>query len=298
MKIGFIGLGRMGSGMAQRLLAANFKLAVFDPDVKQSARLAEAGAEVANSLGHLASMCDVVISMLPSDEILRSATIDADGLVANLRKGAIHMVSGTHGVPALAELIEAHKAAGQTLVACHVLGRPDLAASGKLGLVPGGPKAAVDSLRPVFAVIGEELGLLGALTVILLWLGVYVVGLRLLGRLSRGTFAYQAGFVLLTQLVLQVVINVAVVTALVPPKGIPHPLISYGGSNLVITLAAVGVFLSLTRTRPARVSVTTELRTPAMDRRQLAYGAAVSAVSPARSATRAIPPVETASSAS
>jgi len=156
MKIGFIGLGRMGSGMAQRLLAANFKLAVFDPDVKQSARLAEAGAEVANSLGHLASMCDVVISMLPSDEILRSATIDADGLVANLRKGAIHMVSGTHGVPALAELIEAHKAAGQTLVACHVLGRPDLAASGKLGLVPGGPKAAVDSLRPVFAVIGER----------------------------------------------------------------------------------------------------------------------------------------------
>jgi 3-hydroxyisobutyrate dehydrogenase-like beta-hydroxyacid dehydrogenase len=67
MKIGFIGLGRMGAGMAQRLLAANFKLAVFDPDVKQSARLAEAGAEVASSLAALASMCDVVISMLPSD---------------------------------------------------------------------------------------------------------------------------------------------------------------------------------------------------------------------------------------
>ena len=156
MKIGFIGLGRMGAGMAQRLLAANFKLAVFDPDVKQSARLAEVGAEVASSLAALAAMCDVVISMLPSDEILRSATLNADGLVANLRMGAIHMVSGTHGVPALAELVEAHKAAGQTLVACHVLGRPDLAASGKLGLVPGGPAAAVDSLRPVCAVIGER----------------------------------------------------------------------------------------------------------------------------------------------
>jgi cell division protein FtsW len=53
--------------------------------------------------------------------------------------------------------------------------------------------------------------------------------------------------VILTQLVFQVALNVAVVTAMVPPKGIPHPLISYGGSNLVISLVAVGVVLSLTK---------------------------------------------------
>ena len=99
----------------------------------------------------------------------------------------------------------------------------------------------------VFAVIGEELGLLGALSVVGLWLGVYVVGLRLLRRIEHNKFAYHAAFVLLTQLVFQVCLNVAVVTAMVPPKGIPHPLISYGGSNLVVSLVAVGVVLSLTR---------------------------------------------------
>jgi cell division protein FtsW len=104
----------------------------------------------------------------------------------------------------------------------------------------------------VFAVIGEELGLLGALTVIGLWLGVYVLGLRSLRHIERDTFAYNAAFILLTQLVFQVALNVAVVTAMVPPKGIPHPLISYGGSNLVVSLVAIGVFLSLTRPAEAQ----------------------------------------------
>ncbi len=99
----------------------------------------------------------------------------------------------------------------------------------------------------VFAVIGEELGLMGTLTVIGLWVGLYVLGLRMLGRIPRDSFAYNASFTLLTQLVFQVLLNVAVVTAMVPPKGIPHPLISYGGSNLVVSLVAIGVVLSLTR---------------------------------------------------
>jgi cell division protein FtsW len=98
----------------------------------------------------------------------------------------------------------------------------------------------------VFAVIGEELGLLGVLTVIGLWLAVYLMGLRLLSRLERSSFSRNAGLVLLTQLLLQVALNVAVVTALVPPKGIPHPLISYGGSNLVVSLVVIGILLSLT----------------------------------------------------
>jgi cell division protein FtsW len=107
----------------------------------------------------------------------------------------------------------------------------------------------------VFAVIGEELGLLGALTIIGLWLAVYMVGLRLVSQLERDSFAYNAAFVLLTQLIFQVTLNVAVVTAMVPPKGIPHPLISYGGSNLVVSLAAVGVVLSLTKRSERAVGV-------------------------------------------
>jgi len=99
----------------------------------------------------------------------------------------------------------------------------------------------------VFAVIGEELGLVGTLGLVLLWGGLYACGLRMLKPLRRDSFEYILGFTLLTQLVVQAALNIAVVTALVPPKGISHPLISYGGSNLVISLTALGMLLGLTR---------------------------------------------------
>lgn len=101
----------------------------------------------------------------------------------------------------------------------------------------------------VFAVIGEELGLLGTLGLVLLWGGVYYTGLRLLAPLPRDSFERVWGFTLLTQLVAQALLNMAVVTALVPPKGIPHPLISYGGSSLVTSLLALGIVWGLSNTR-------------------------------------------------
>ncbi len=107
----------------------------------------------------------------------------------------------------------------------------------------------------VFAVIGEELGLVGTVGLIVLWLALYLVGLRLLRRLAPESFAYVAGATLLSQLVLQAALNVAVVTALVPPKGIPHPLISYGGSSLVTSLATIGLVVGLSRARPGRDDV-------------------------------------------
>jgi 3-hydroxyisobutyrate dehydrogenase-like beta-hydroxyacid dehydrogenase len=156
MRIGFLGLGRMGSAMATRLLGAGHPLAVFDLMEPATARMAAAGAAVRGSIRELASTSDVMISMLPDDESLRTATLGPQGIVGSLAPGAIHMVSGTHGVEVIDEIATAHRAARQILVTCHVLGRPDLAASGKLGLVPAGPAAAVQSLRPLFSVLGER----------------------------------------------------------------------------------------------------------------------------------------------
>ena len=99
----------------------------------------------------------------------------------------------------------------------------------------------------VFAVVGEELGLVGTLTVLLTWCGVFVVGIRIARQKLPGSFERIAATTLLTQIVLQAALNVAVVTAMVPPKGFAHPLLSYGGSNLVTSLAAFGVILGLTR---------------------------------------------------
>ena len=99
----------------------------------------------------------------------------------------------------------------------------------------------------VFAVIGEELGLIGTCSLIALWVALYLAGLKILRPLPPTSFAWIVGLTLLTQLIFQAALNVAVVTAMVPPKGISHPLISYGGSNLVVSLSMLGLILSAAR---------------------------------------------------
>jgi len=99
----------------------------------------------------------------------------------------------------------------------------------------------------VMAVIGEELGLIGTLGILGLWSGLFLCGYRLVRRSPGGTFERALAMTLLSSLVLQAAMNMAVVTALVPPKGISHPFISYGGSNLGMSLICLGVIVSLTR---------------------------------------------------
>jgi cell division protein FtsW len=98
----------------------------------------------------------------------------------------------------------------------------------------------------IFAVIGEELGIVGALIVLalfgmILWRGIAIA------RNTRGTSRMLAlGFTLL--ITVQALFNMAVVTGILPTKGIALPLVSYGGSALVVSLASVGVLLNISRT--------------------------------------------------
>lgn len=104
----------------------------------------------------------------------------------------------------------------------------------------------------VFAVIGEELGLVGTVTICLIWMAVFLTGRSVLRELPRLSFEYILGTTLLLQLMLQAMANVAVVTAMVPPKGVPHPFISYGGTNLLVSLTAVGLIVGLARRAEVR----------------------------------------------
>lgn len=153
MKVGFVGLGRMGQGMARRLLDAGHDLAVFDVVAAQAAPLAEAGARAAASLADLVDR-EVVVTMLVTDAAAREVALGPDGLAATLGEGAIHVVMGTHGVATVRELEARHAEAGQTLVAAPVLGRPDLAAAGQLGIVVAGPEAAVGRCTPLLEAMG------------------------------------------------------------------------------------------------------------------------------------------------
>jgi len=102
----------------------------------------------------------------------------------------------------------------------------------------------------VFAVIGEELGLIGTLAVCFVWIAVFLTGRSVLRHLPRTSFEWILGTTLLVQLLFQAMANIAVVTALVPPKGVPHPFISYGGTNLLVSLIAVGLIVGMSRSEP------------------------------------------------
>jgi cell division protein FtsW len=98
----------------------------------------------------------------------------------------------------------------------------------------------------IFAVIGEELGLVGALAVVavfalFLWRGVRTA------LLAPDRFGMLLSLGIVTSIVAQALFNISVVLALVPTKGIPLPFISYGGSSLVPTLAAVGILLNVSQ---------------------------------------------------
>lgn len=162
MKVGFIGLGRMGQGMARRILDAGHTLSVFDVVATQTAALAGAGARAATSIGEVAETSEIVVTMLVEDAAVRNVALGRGGLCATLRPGTIHLVMGTHGVAVVRELEERHHEAGQTLVAAPVLGRPDLAAAGQLGIVVAGPAEAVGRCDELLKVMGRRTFVAGA----------------------------------------------------------------------------------------------------------------------------------------
>ena len=157
MKVGFIGLGRMGAGMAGRLQSAGYALTVYDALAAQTAPFAAGGSRVAASVADLCQERDVVVSMLVEDATILNVATGPEGLVDSLTPGAIHLVMGTHGVATIRALEAKHTEAGQTLVAAPVLGRPDLAASGQLGIVVGGPIEAATRVRPLLEAMGRRL---------------------------------------------------------------------------------------------------------------------------------------------
>ncbi|MBF0457513.1 MAG: putative lipid II flippase FtsW [Nitrospirae bacterium] len=103
------------------------------------------------------------------------------------------------------------------------------------------PEAKTDF---IFAIVGEEMGLIGAALVVFLFLAVFIRGIYIVSRLKGGFYMYAAaGITLLISI--QAVINMAVVSGLLPTKGLPLPFISYGGSSMILNAAAIGILLNL-----------------------------------------------------
>ena len=160
MKLGFIGLGRMGTAMATNLVKAGHEVTVFNRSRGKSSSLIMLGAHEA---ADLAEACggEVVITMLADDEAASAIALGRGGIVDHLPKGAIHLSMSTISVALSKRLAQAHAAAGQRYVAAPVFGRPDMAAAAKLFIVAAGDPAAVDACKSLFDALGQKTSTIG-----------------------------------------------------------------------------------------------------------------------------------------
>ncbi len=155
MKIGFIGLGNMGSAMASSLLKTGHEVTVYNRTAAKAQPLVDQGAKYAK---HIADACqgEAVITMLADDAALESTAFGDGGILASLRKGAIHTSSSTISVALSERLTEAHEKKGQRFVSAPVFGRPEAAAAAKLFVAVAGPPDTLDACNPIFDAIGQK----------------------------------------------------------------------------------------------------------------------------------------------
>jgi 3-hydroxyisobutyrate dehydrogenase-like beta-hydroxyacid dehydrogenase len=156
MKVGFIGLGRMGQAMARRLLEAKHDVGAFNRTPAKIKDLVTAGAKPLNSIAAASGYGAAVFTMLADDAALADVAEQKGGLLDSLPKGGIHICSGTHGVTIIKKLAAQHKERGQILVTAPMLGRPEVVASGQAGVVIAGPADTLATLKPLFDAISRR----------------------------------------------------------------------------------------------------------------------------------------------
>lgn len=138
MKIGFIGLGNLGTPIAENLLSSGHELVVYNRTASKAKPLADKGATIAPSIEALAKACTVVCTMVADDAALTSISAGKQGLLMNLTPGSIHISMSTILPATAAELSREHAASGQHYVAAPVFGRPEAARARKLNFVISG----------------------------------------------------------------------------------------------------------------------------------------------------------------
>ena len=155
MKVGFIGLGNMGSAMAANLLRAGHAMTVFNRSPEKRRALIDLGARGAETVAEACSG-EVVITMLADDSALRRVTLGEAGILDTLGRGATHISMSTVSVELTRDLTQAHEQAGQRFVAAPVFGRPEMAAAAKLFIVVAGPPEAVTTCQPLLDAMGQR----------------------------------------------------------------------------------------------------------------------------------------------
>lgn len=182
LRVGFLGLGRMGTPMARNVARAGFPLVLYNRTAGRARALGEeVGAAVAGSPAEAAADADVVVSMLSDGEAVRQVYLGPGGVVQGLRPGAVAVDMSTVGPDVAREVGAAVERAGGAMVDAPVSGSVPAAEAARLMVMAGGERAAVERVRPVLEAMGSpvlHVGPLGSGQVVKLAVNTLVFGLN------------------------------------------------------------------------------------------------------------------------
>ena len=154
--IGFIGVGRMGSRMATNLLDAGYDVVAYDVDPDRVEAMEREGADGADSIGGLAAATDVVMTSLPTSDIVEEVYFGGDGLIDALQAWSMVVEMSTIRPTTIERIAAALDDRDVQVVDCPVLGPPPDAAAGSLTAVAGCEQAAFERVQPILDVIATR----------------------------------------------------------------------------------------------------------------------------------------------
>lgn len=154
--IGFIGLGNMGGPMALNLVKAGYTLTVFDLMADAVKTLTDAGATAAADIAATVKDADIVITMLPGNDHVKKVYLDAAGVLAHAKKGALLIDSSTINAQIAKDIAAEAKAKGFRMIDAPVSGGTAGAAAGTLTFIIGGDAADVEAAKPALEKMGKN----------------------------------------------------------------------------------------------------------------------------------------------
>jgi 3-hydroxyisobutyrate dehydrogenase-like beta-hydroxyacid dehydrogenase len=161
VKVGFIGLGNMGSRIARRLLEHEYQLSVYDLDLTKSEPIAAEGGIIAGNIVELARTADVVLSCLTNDEAVHSVYTGQDGVFAGARPGTVVLEMSTISPESSRELHSIGARYDIEVLDVAISGSTPAAEEGALTLLAGGNQELFRAAKPIFQALAKKYFLLG-----------------------------------------------------------------------------------------------------------------------------------------
>jgi len=161
MTLAFIGLGKMGAGMARNLLRAGHTVAVYNRSRDKAEALAADGARVADSPADACRDAEVVMTMVADDHALEEIVFGTHGIAGGMKAGCIHLSHSTISTALARKLTDEHRQRKQGYLSVPVFGRPEAAETKKLVAVAAGPNELIERCRPLFDAVGRATYVVG-----------------------------------------------------------------------------------------------------------------------------------------